>query len=77
MASCYLPNGLMKPSRGQMLDLPYFAARLNFYARIKKARREIKARRRWLRAQRLYALRGTNDAPSWHPDADPRDSASR
>ena len=60
----------------QMLDLPYFKERLNFYARIQKARRQVKAHRRWLRAQRLHAHRGTNDAPSWHPDADPRDYGS-
>ncbi len=56
-----------------MLDLPYFAARLNFYARIKKARRDIKARRRWLRTERLRARLRTSYAATWHPDADPRD----
>lgn len=58
-----------------MLDLPYFAARLNFYARIKKARREIKARRRWLRTERLRARLRSTYAPSWHPDAHPWDKA--
>jgi hypothetical protein len=59
-----------------MLDLPNFKARLNFYARIQKRRREIKAYRRWIRAQRLQALLRTTDAPAWHPDADPRDYGS-
>ena len=56
-----------------MLDFPISAEKLNFLARIQKARRKVKAHRRWLRAQRLHANRGTNDAPSWHPDAHPWD----
>ena len=60
-----------------MLDLPQFKARLNFYARIQKRRREIKAYRRWIRTQRLQARLRSTYAPSWHPDADPRDTSSR
>ena len=64
-------------SGGCVLDLPKIKARLNVYARIQKRRREIKAYRRFLRAQRLQARIGATYAPSWHPDADPRDQETR
>ena len=60
-----------------MLDLPNFKARLNFYARIQQRRRDIKAYRRWIRAQRLQARIRATYAPSWHPDAHPWDKESR
>ena len=77
MASFSHLAGLMKPSRGQMLDLPEFTSRLNFYARIQKRRREIKAYRRWIRTQRLQARLRATYAPSWHPDAHPWDQETR
>lgn len=60
-----------------MLDFPISKEKLNFLARIQKTRREVKARRRWLRAQRVQALRRTYEPTSWHPDAHPWDQASR
>ena len=60
-----------------MLELPYCKEKLNFFARIQKKRREIKAYRRWLRTERLRARIRANDPTSWHPDAHPWDQESR
>ena len=60
-----------------MLDFPDSEASKGFFARIKRYRRGVKARRRWLRAQRVQALRRANEPTTWHPDAHPWDQESR
>ena len=58
-----------------MLEIKKKPNRWNFYARIQQRRRDIKAYRRWIRAQRLQARIRATYAPSWHPDAHPWDKA--
>ena len=58
-----------------MLEFPFNHNRLNFFARIQRKRREIKAYRRWLRTQRLQARIRSTSCPEWHPDAHPWDKA--
>ena len=60
-----------------MLDFPISPEKLNFLARVQKARRQVKAHRRWLRAQRLLKAVRPDNSPAWHPDAHPWDQASR
>ena len=77
MESFFRLVGSEKSKWRQMLDFPNSEASKGFFARIKKARREVKARRRWLRAQRVQALRRAHEPTSWHPDAHPWDQESR
>ena len=58
-----------------MLELPQISNRWNLYRRLQQRRRDIKAYRRWIRAQRLQARIRATYAPSWHPDAHPWDKA--